>query len=236
MDDVLRSLSLLLGTKIGIFSILWMFFAYYLFIFYFSLLTFYFLSYLCTCKGTAIVAQLVELWLPKPKVAGSSPVYRSKDFSYLWEGNVRHSTSYPIRLRLYRSCSVGFHAHALPRLDDSPLALALDVCLVPKAVCSGHSPLLLLPGRRNGLEAGTHPSDWVLRSRAGHLHHSLLLAEAAFRHLAKAHKDGLPPAIGRHLWHSDMLDIPPRDRQHRDGRNGRLCLVAAGNVLCSLLP
>ena len=25
----------------------------------------------------AIVAQLVELWLPKPKVAGSSPVYRS---------------------------------------------------------------------------------------------------------------------------------------------------------------
>ena len=34
-------------------------------------------SYLCTCKSNAIVAQLVELWLPKPKVAGSSPVYRS---------------------------------------------------------------------------------------------------------------------------------------------------------------
>ena len=27
--------------------------------------------------ANAIVAQLVELWLPKPKVAGSSPVYRS---------------------------------------------------------------------------------------------------------------------------------------------------------------
>ena len=26
----------------------------------------------------AIVAQLVEHWLPKPRVAGSSPVYRSK--------------------------------------------------------------------------------------------------------------------------------------------------------------
>ena len=25
----------------------------------------------------AVVAQLVERWLPKPKVAGSSPVYRS---------------------------------------------------------------------------------------------------------------------------------------------------------------
>ena len=35
-------------------------------------------SYLCTYKIDAIVAQLVELWLPKPKVAGSSPVYRSR--------------------------------------------------------------------------------------------------------------------------------------------------------------
>ena len=26
----------------------------------------------------AIVAQLVERWLPKPKVAGSCPVYRSR--------------------------------------------------------------------------------------------------------------------------------------------------------------
>ena len=33
--------------------------------------------YLCSHKRNAIVAQLVELWLPKPKVAGSSPVYRS---------------------------------------------------------------------------------------------------------------------------------------------------------------
>ena len=29
-------------------------------------------------KSDAIVAQLVEHWLPKPRVAGSSPVYRSK--------------------------------------------------------------------------------------------------------------------------------------------------------------
>ena len=29
------------------------------------------------CKSDAIVAQLVEHWLPKPRVAGSSPVYRS---------------------------------------------------------------------------------------------------------------------------------------------------------------
>ena len=32
------------------------------------------------CGRFAIVAQLVERWLPKPKVAGSCPVYRS------WEG------------------------------------------------------------------------------------------------------------------------------------------------------
>ena len=31
--------------------------------------------YLCTI--IAVVAQLVEHWLPKPRVAGSSPVYRS---------------------------------------------------------------------------------------------------------------------------------------------------------------
>ena len=30
------------------------------------------------CWRNAIVAQLVEHWLPKPRVAGSSPVYRSK--------------------------------------------------------------------------------------------------------------------------------------------------------------
>ena len=29
-------------------------------------------------KQNAVVAQLVEHWLPKPRVAGSSPVYRSK--------------------------------------------------------------------------------------------------------------------------------------------------------------
>ena len=29
------------------------------------------------CIRFAIVAQLVERWLPKPKVAGSCPVYRS---------------------------------------------------------------------------------------------------------------------------------------------------------------
>ena len=29
-------------------------------------------------KSNAIVAQLVEHWLPKPRVAGSSPVYRSE--------------------------------------------------------------------------------------------------------------------------------------------------------------
>ena len=28
-------------------------------------------------KRNAVVAQLVEHWLPKPRVAGSSPVYRS---------------------------------------------------------------------------------------------------------------------------------------------------------------
>ena len=28
----------------------------------------------------AVAAQLVERWLPKPKVAGSSPVYRSRRF------------------------------------------------------------------------------------------------------------------------------------------------------------
>ena len=30
------------------------------------------------CNRFAIVAQLVERWLPKPKVAGSCPVYRSR--------------------------------------------------------------------------------------------------------------------------------------------------------------
>ncbi len=29
-------------------------------------------------KTNAVIAQLVEHWLPKPRVAGSSPVYRSK--------------------------------------------------------------------------------------------------------------------------------------------------------------
>ncbi len=31
----------------------------------------------------AVVAQLVEHWLPKPRVAGSSPVYRSSSKYYL---------------------------------------------------------------------------------------------------------------------------------------------------------
>ena len=30
------------------------------------------------CIRFATIAQLVEHWLPKPRVAGSSPVYRSK--------------------------------------------------------------------------------------------------------------------------------------------------------------
>ncbi len=29
------------------------------------------------CFSNAVIAQLVEHWLPKPRVAGSSPVYRS---------------------------------------------------------------------------------------------------------------------------------------------------------------
>ena len=34
------------------------------------------IMYFCI-RYHAIVAQLVEHWLPKPRVAGSSPVYRS---------------------------------------------------------------------------------------------------------------------------------------------------------------
>ena len=34
--------------------------------------------YFCAAKVFAVIAQLVERWLPKPKVAGSSPVYRSR--------------------------------------------------------------------------------------------------------------------------------------------------------------
>jgi hypothetical protein len=34
---------------------------------------------LMTNDYSAEVAQLVERWLPKPKVAGSSPVFRSKE-------------------------------------------------------------------------------------------------------------------------------------------------------------
>ena len=34
--------------------------------------------HLCQQKRYAVVAQLVEHWLPKPRAAGSSPVYRSK--------------------------------------------------------------------------------------------------------------------------------------------------------------
>ena len=37
----------------------------------------YIKSYFCR---KAVIAQLVERWLPKPKAAGSSPVYRSKRF------------------------------------------------------------------------------------------------------------------------------------------------------------
>ena len=40
-------------------------------------------------KSDAIVAQLVEHWLPKPRVAGSSPVYRSK---------LKHNTSPPRKI------------------------------------------------------------------------------------------------------------------------------------------
>ena len=39
-----------------------------------------FIYYFCSRiyeKWNAVVAQLVEHWLPKPRVAGSSPVYRS---------------------------------------------------------------------------------------------------------------------------------------------------------------
>ena len=47
----------------------------------FSLFAFMFSLKSCIFAPTiAIVAQLVELWLPKPKVAGSSPVYRSIAF------------------------------------------------------------------------------------------------------------------------------------------------------------
>ena len=38
------------------------------------------------CIRFATIAQLVEHWLPKPRVAGSSPVYRSKTkrLEYQW--------------------------------------------------------------------------------------------------------------------------------------------------------
>ena len=35
-------------------------------------------KFLYFCVAFAIIAQLVEHWLPKPRVAGSSPVYRSQ--------------------------------------------------------------------------------------------------------------------------------------------------------------
>lgn len=38
----------------------------------------YFRFILYLCNANAVIAQLVERWLPKPKVAGSSPVYRSR--------------------------------------------------------------------------------------------------------------------------------------------------------------
>ena len=38
-----------------------------------------FFLYLCSRKN-AVIAQLAERWLPKPKVAGSNPVYRSIPF------------------------------------------------------------------------------------------------------------------------------------------------------------
>lgn len=37
-----------------------------------------FLFFINFASAIAIVAQLVERWLPKPKVAGSCPVYRSE--------------------------------------------------------------------------------------------------------------------------------------------------------------
>lgn len=39
--------------------------------------TTYFSKYHYLCTSNAAVAQLVEHWLPKPRVAGSSPVCRS---------------------------------------------------------------------------------------------------------------------------------------------------------------
>ena len=59
------------------------------------------------CGRFAIVAQLVERWLPKPKVAGSCPVYRSwKGFQKLelfpflsaWEAKGLSDSSLPARL------------------------------------------------------------------------------------------------------------------------------------------
>ena len=35
-------------------------------------------AHTCLALFLAVIAQLVEHWLPKPRVAGSSPVYRSK--------------------------------------------------------------------------------------------------------------------------------------------------------------
>ena len=47
-----------------------------LFTFHFSLFTFH----ISLFSFFAVVAQLVEHRLPKPRVAGSSPVYRSKEY------------------------------------------------------------------------------------------------------------------------------------------------------------
>ena len=45
--------------------------------------------YLCTI--IAVVAQLVEHWLPKPRVAGSSPVYRSNRKARTCNPSIRKS-------------------------------------------------------------------------------------------------------------------------------------------------
>ena len=58
----------------------------------------------------AIIAQLVEHWLPKPRVAGSSPVYRSRSIpagayqlicARLIILSATHSTPYPPHLHYY---------------------------------------------------------------------------------------------------------------------------------------
>ena len=48
----------------------------------------YFLTQVWRVSDFAIIAQLVERRLPKPKVAGSSPVYRSGNYGYVESKNI----------------------------------------------------------------------------------------------------------------------------------------------------